>query len=212
MKDLSNFREEYTQGTLNEADMHAEPISQFVEWLQIAIDARLFEANAMVLATCTPEGKPSARVVLLKEVNKDGFVFFTNYESRKGNELTKNPFASLVFDWHPLEKQVRIEGTVERLSKSESDEYFNSRPQLAKMSATISRQSSILKKREELELLKDNFEKANADKPIMRPTNWGGFLVKPTKIEFWQGRANRLHDRIVYRKTESGWDMHRLAP
>lgn len=212
MKDLSAFREEYSKGELHEIDMLANPLQQFSAWIQFAIDSQLCEPNAMVLATSTSRGVPSARVVLLKEINEKGFVFYTNYLSRKGRELLENPFASLVFDWHEMERQVRVEGRVQQVSEKESDEYFQLRPHNAKIGACVSPQSKLLKNRNELELLRQTFEEKYKDVEITRPKHWGGFIVLPTTIEFWQGRPNRLHDRIVYHKTEDGWTIHRLAP
>lgn len=212
MTSLAEFRKEYTKNSLNESDVCADPIMQFNEWMNDAIRAELSEPNAMTLATCTPEGKSSARIVLLKEVSEGGFVFFTNYLSRKGRELLANPFASLVFDWHEIERQVRVEGSVERVSPEQSDAYFHSRPKNSRLGAWTSPQSAILKNREELEALQTSVEKKFENAPIPRPQHWGGFLIRPSVIEFWQGRPNRLHDRIVYYKTEEGWTMHRLAP
>jgi pyridoxamine 5'-phosphate oxidase len=212
MKNLHAFREEYRSGKLHETEMGADPIEQFQLWLQAAIDAGVPEPNAMTLATCTPDGKPSARVVLLKEVNHDGFVFFTNYLSRKGRELLENPFAALVFDWHGIERQIRVEGGVEKLAGQDSDNYFSERPREAQIGAWASPQSRILDSREELEEFQASIEKRFADQTIPRPSHWGGFILHPTTIEFWQGRPGRLHDRLVHHKTEEGWTLHRLAP
>ena len=212
MTSLAEFRKEYTKNSLNESDVSTNPIMQFNEWMNDAIRTDLSEPNAMTLATCTPDGKPSARIVLLKEVSENGFVFFTNYLSRKGRELLANPFASLVFDWHEIERQVRIEGPAERVSPEQSDAYFHSRPTNSRLGAWTSPQSAILKNREELEALQTSVEKKFENTLIPRPEHWGGFLIRPSVIEFWQGRPNRLHDRIVYYKTEEGWTTHRLAP
>lgn len=212
MKKLFEFREEYKKGELNEAEVKANPMEQFQQWLQTAIESAIPEPNAMTLATCTANGKPSARVVLLKEINKNGFVFFTNYLSQKGRELLENPFAALVFDWHVIERQVRVEGRVEKLSIEESDIYFNERPREAQIGAWTSPQSKILKNREELNILQNSYEEKFQNIQIPRPPHWGGFIVLPTTIEFWQGRPSRLHDRLVYHKTEEGWTLHRLAP
>lgn len=212
MKKLFEFREEYKIGELNEAEVKANPMEQFQVWLQAAIDSEVPEPNAMTIATCTANGKPSARVVLLKEINKNGFVFFTNYLSRKGRELLENPFAAIVFDWHSIERQIRVEGRVEKLSALDSDVYFNERPREAQIGAWTSPQSKILGSREELEQLQASFEKKFNDRKIFRPSYWGGFILLPTTIEFWQGRPGRLHDRIVYHRTEEGWTLHRLAP
>ncbi len=212
MEDLPKFREEYSKGHLAERDMLSDPMQQFTSWLQFAIDSQLTESNAMILATSTSKGIPSARVVLLKGINESGFIFFTNYLSRKGRELLENPFASLVFDWHEIERQVRIEGRVQKISDTESDAYFQSRPKNAKIGAWASPQSKIIENRNQLEAMQQSFEKKWQENSIPRPSHWGGFIVLPTTIEFWQGRLNRLHDRIAYYKTEEGWSLHRLAP
>ena len=212
MDKLYDMRREYEAGELNEQDLTAEPLVMFGRWLQEAVNTGVTEPNAMTLATATTEGRPSARVVLLKEVNSEGFVFFTNYLSRKGRELLENPHAALVFDWHEMERQVRIEGRVEKLTAKESDDYFISRPENAKIGAWTSPQSKIVKDRSELDKLRKETEQRFAHKEIHRPDHWGGFLIRPTVIEFWQGRPDRMHDRIAYYKTEEGWSMHRLAP
>lgn len=206
------MRKEYAAGNLNEDEMSVDPIQEFELWMDAAIKAGLSEPNAMTLATATADGKPSVRVVLLKEFNNDGFIFFTNYNSRKGKELRVNPFAAVLFDWHDIERQVRIEGMAEKLPEEESDEYFNSRPESAKIGAWASPQSRIIKNRDELEKLQEEIEDQFDEMQVHRPGHWGGFLIRPVVIEFWQGRANRMHDRIVYYKTEEGWSMHRLAP
>ena len=212
MDKLYDMRREYEAGELNEQDLTAEPLVMFSRWLQEAVNTGVTEPNAMTLATATTEGRPSARVVLLKEVNSEGFVFCTNYLSRKGRELLENPHAALVFDWHEMERQVRIEGRVEKLTAKESDDYFISRPENAKIGAWTSPQSKIVKDRSELDKLRKETEQRFAHKEIHRPDHWGGFLIRPTVIEFWQGRPDRMHDRIAYYKTEEGWSMHRLAP
>ncbi len=212
MSNLYQMRQEYAAGSLHEEDMALNPVQEFEEWMDAAITAGLPEPNAMTVATATPGGKPSARVVLLKEVNEEGFVFFTNYKSRKGRDIEKNPFVAILFDWHVLERQVRIEGSIEKLSEEESDDYFDSRPESAKIGAWASPQSHIIKDREELERLQEEIEDQFDELPVHRPGHWGGYLVRPTAVEFWQGRPNRMHDRIVYYKTEEGWSMHRLAP
>lgn len=209
---FNGFRKEYKADPLREEEMAQDPILQFNRWMTDAVESGIPEPNAMILATATPDGKPSARTVLLKEVNEKGFVFFTHYESRKGRELTANPFAAIVFDWHEIERQIRIEGQVEKISPEESDAYFDSRPRLSKLGTWASAQSNLLKDRNELDERFLQFAKKFQGKPIPRPQNWGGFLVRPTLVEFWQGRPNRLHDRLAYFKAESGWIMRRLAP
>lgn len=212
MSNLYQMRKEYAAGSLNEEDMASDPIQEFEEWMDAAVSAGLSEPNAMTVATATLDGKPSVRVVLLKELNYNGFVFFSNYNSRKGRELKANPFAAVLFDWHNLERQVRIEGMVEKLSDEESDEYFDARPESAKIGAWASPQSRIVKNRDELEKLQEEIEDQFDEMPVHRPGHWGGYLIRPNCMEFWQGRPNRMHDRIVYYKTEEGWTMHRLAP
>lgn len=212
MSNLYQMRQEYAAGSLNEEEMASDPIQEFGEWMNAAINAGLSEPNAMTVASASSDGKPSARVVLLKEFNKEGFVFFTNYNSRKGKEFRSNPFAALLFDWHVIERQVRIEGSIEKLPKIDSDNYFNSRPETAKIGAWASPQSRVIKDRDELEKLEEEIENQFDELPIYRPRHWGGYLIRPTCIEFWQGRPNRMHDRIVYYKTEDTWTMLRLAP
>lgn len=206
------MRQEYEAGSLDETRMASDPLVVFNEWMEQAIAAGLLEPNAMTVATATADGKPSARVLLLKEVNGKGFVFFTNYQSRKGEELMANPYAALVFDWHTLQRQVRVEGEVEKLSPEASDDYFNSRPEGARVGAWVSPQSKVVQGREELNRLQEEQEKRFREEPVYRPPHWGGFLVRPTAVEFWQGRPSRLHDRVVYHKTEGGWTKQRLAP
>jgi len=212
MDELSRMRQEYDAVPLEEQLMAADPLEAFTEWMYDAITFGMKEPNAMTLATATTDGKPSARVVLLKDVNSNGFVFFTNYLSRKGRELTSNPHAALVFDWHDMARQVRVEGRVEKLPAEESDAYFDTRPGNAKIGAWTSPQSKIVKDRDEIEQRRRETEQRFAGKNIPRPDHWGGFLIRPTVMEFWQGRPDRLHDRIVYFKTEEGWSKHRLAP
>jgi pyridoxamine 5'-phosphate oxidase len=213
MTDLSGFRKEYIGKVLLESQMQSNPMLQFEQWMEDAIRFGMPEPNAMILATSTPEGKPSARCVLLKESNERGFVFFTNYLSRKGMELNANPFASLVFDWHEMERQIRIEGRVEKLSDEESDLYFHSRPVSSQIGTWVSPQSQIIEGRETLDNSFRQYEKKLIDyRPIPRPSHWGGFIVIPHLIEFWQGRPNRLHDRIAYYRNKEIWQMNRLAP
>ena len=210
---IVNMRKEYLWGGLSEADMDADPIRQFDTWFQHAVAANLPEPNAMTLATATPDGQPSARTVLLKAYSASGFTFFTNYESRKGRELTNNPRAALLFFWPELQRQVRIEGTVERVSEAESDAYFASRPVGSRLGAWASRQSEVIPGRDGLEQRVRELAERYADGEVPRPPFWGGFRVCPVAIEFWQGRPDRLHDRLRYVLRETGqWRLERLSP
>lgn len=213
MKELFDLRKEYKTGELLENAIPENPMILFEEWFEEATMADLSEPNAMVLATANARGIPSARVVLLKEINEHGFVFFTNYESKKSSQILENPHVALVFDWHEIERQVRIEGVAEKVSEADSDTYFHSRPLNSRLGAWTSPQSKVLKDREQLEnLLKDTTDKFS-DGEIQRPPHWGGYVVKPVSIEFWQGRPNRLHDRILFERTkENTWNIKRLAP
>ena len=213
MTDLHNLRKDYKQDTLSKSQVDENPIVQFGTWMNEAISSTLvIEPNAMTLITSTPDGKPSARVVLLKSFDNEGFVFYTNYESRKGHELNVNPHACIVFDWHVMERQVRIEGIVKKLSPEESDRYFNSRPKSSQLGAWISPQSTFIDNRQELDDRRINIENQFKDKIITRPPNWGGYVLMPHTIEFWQGRQSRLHDRLIYIKTDATWILRRLAP
>lgn len=213
MTNLHDFRKDYIQDTLSRDDMSDNPIAQFELWMKDAITSEVVaEPNAMTLVTSTPDGKPSARVVLLKSFNEEGFVFYTNYESRKAKELTDNPYTSIVFDWHEMERQVRIEGVAKRVSAEESDKYFYSRPKGSQLGAWVSPQSTFIDGRKELEARQTKMESEFKEKPITRPPHWGGFVVKPHTIEFWQGRQSRLHDRMIYIKTDDEWMLRRLAP
>lgn len=213
MTNLHDFRKDYKRDTLSRDDMSDNPIAQFELWMKDAITSEaLAEPNAMTLVTSTPDGKPSARVVLLKSFNEEGFVFYTNYESRKAIELTDNPYASIVFDWHVMERQVRIEGVAKRVSEEESDKYFYSRPKGSQLGAWVSPQSTFIDGRKELEARQTKIESEFKEKPITRPPHWGGFVVEPHTIEFWQGRQSRLHDRLIYIKTGDKWILRRLAP
>lgn len=207
--DLHDLRKNYTKNHLSESDVKNNPTEQFISWFEEAQKSTIRESNAMTLATATASGKPSARIVLLKEVDEKGFVFFTNYLSRKGNEISANPQAALLFFWDILERQVRIEGTLEKIAASESESYFNSRPLESRIGAIISKQSCVIKSREELEV---EFEKAKENKEVKRPEYWGGYILKPNYFEFWQGGANRIHDRIIYTKHQQNWLIQRLAP
>jgi len=210
--EIAAIRKEYMLEQLDENHVLPDPIQQFEAWWREVIKSDIEEPNAMTLATADSSGKPSARIVLLKGINEDGFMFFTNYESAKGIQLIQNPLAALVFFWKELERQVRIEGTVQKVSQQESDDYFNSRPEGSKLGAWVSPQSKVIPSREILEQNIAVMEEKFSGRQIERPGFWGGFVVKPSQIEFWQGRPSRLHDRIVYTKEGSDWRVERLAP
>ncbi|MDA8107382.1 MAG: pyridoxamine 5'-phosphate oxidase [Betaproteobacteria bacterium] len=209
--DIADLRQEYMRDGLAEADADADPLAQFRRWMQDALSAGVPLPNAMTLATVSPSGAPDARVMLLKGVERGAFVFFTNYESRKGRELAARPEACLVFLWAELERQVRVEGRVERLVPADSDEYFASRPLGARLSAWASRQSEPVADRKALEDALEVSERRYGENPP-RPPHWGGYRLVPQAIEFWQGRANRLHDRLRYRPQGGGWKIERLGP
>jgi len=209
---IANIRKEYTLSALDRVNVLPDPVKQFEIWLQEAINAEVSEPNAMTLATSTFEGKPSARMVLLKAVDEQGFSFFTNYESRKARQILQNPYGALVFYWAELERQVRIEGKIVLASEKESDAYFRTRPEGSKIGAWASPQSKVVPNRKYLEDLEDDFEEEFVGKTIKRPPNWGGYILEPVMVEFWQGRKNRLHDRIQYRLENGVWIIERLAP
>ena len=210
-KDIQKKRHEYTLKQLKEKDVDANPFVQFDRWFKMALDVDLPDANAMTLATVSRDGKPSARILLLKDYSKDGYCFFTNYESQKGKELNENPYAAMVFFWPQLEKQIRIEGQVKRLKPEHSDRYFMERPTGSRRAAAVSPQSTILENRTELEKSIEEFTKSFGD-VFKRPDFWGGYQLVPEKFEFWQGRESRLNDRIEYRLENGEWHFHRLAP
>jgi pyridoxamine 5'-phosphate oxidase len=212
--DLGDFREDYNRDELLESDAAKDPFQQFEKWFKTAVEAEVPEPNAMVLATATANGRPSARVVLLKEVEAESFVFYTNYQSRKGQEMAENPHAAMVFNWLELHRQVRIEGLIEKVPEAMSTEYFQSRPKGSQIGAWASPQSRVITRRE---MLEDNVRalenKYDGDEKLPRPEHWGGYRLLPYTVEFWQGRTSRLHDRILYTLKEEGkWDMVRLAP
>jgi pyridoxamine 5'-phosphate oxidase len=210
--DASRLRKEYTRAGLVEDDLDPDPIVQFHEWFEKVVEADLHEPNAMTLATASGDGKPSARVVLLKGYDERGFVFYTNYEGRKASELEANPLCALLFYWGELERQVRIEGRASRISNEESDAYFTSRPRGSRLGAWASEQSRSVEDRNILEERVKALEAEYEGREIPRPPFWGGYRVEPEVIEFWQGRENRLHDRLVYRRTGGRWKMERLQP
>jgi pyridoxamine 5'-phosphate oxidase len=210
---IENLREDYRAATLSEKDVSKNPVKQFEKWFKQALDSKMHEPNAMTLATATTDGRPSARIVLLKDFNDNGFIFYTNYLSRKGKELGKNPLASLLFFWPEMERQVRIEGTVEKLSRETSERYFLTRPKGSQIGAVVSPQSQEIDSREQLEKKWAELETAYEDKDVPKPAHWGGYIVKPRLIEFWQGRSSRLHDRIAYKLAgKNDWKIVRLAP
>ena len=209
--DLAALRQEYMRAGLHEKDLEADPLAQFGNWFEEALRSGVALPNAMTLATATKKGRPSARAVLLKGFDERGFVFYTHYRSRKGRELEENPQAMLLFCWEELERQVGVEGTVSRVSAAESDEYFASRPLGSRLSAIVSPQSERVTNREALEILLEQAAKRWRDAPP-RPEHWGGYRLAPERFEFWQGRKDRLHDRLCYRKAAGGWKIERLAP
>jgi pyridoxamine 5'-phosphate oxidase len=210
---IADIRKDYKLASLEEVDVAANPFDQFTSWWNEAVASQIDEVNAMTLATVNATGVPAARIVLLKGYNPDGFIFFTNYESDKGKNLAQNPHAALVFFWKELERQIRIEGTVEKVSAEESDRYFNSRPASSRIGAWASPQSAVIENRTVIEQNVERYSSIFANDSIERPDHWGGYIVKPTSIEFWQGRSSRLHDRIRYvLENSASWKVERLAP
>jgi len=211
MDSIAQLRKNYTFGQLSETDVPGNPLPLFKLWFDQAVRAECPEPNSMTLATADKAGNPSARIVLLKGADENGFSFFTNYESQKGKDLAVRPQAALLFHWHELERQIRIQGLVERVSAGESDEYFHSRPSASRIGAWASPQSSVIPNREFLEEAEKQFKAEFGDSPP-RPEHWGGYRLRPTEMEFWQGRPSRLHDRIHYKLDGSTWQINRLAP
>lgn len=210
---LAGIRQEYTKGGLRESELPGNPLLLFDRWLQEAIDARVNEPTAVIVSTVSADGKPSTRTVLLKGLSDGKFIFYTNYDSRKGKQLAHNPFISLSFVWHELERQVHIEGKATKVSPKESDEYFLQRPYKSRIGARISPQSRPIASR--MQLIRSFVQEAARwiGKEVERPENWGGYAVTPTRMEFWQGRPNRLHDRFLYTLESKGsWEISRLAP
>ena len=208
---IASLRQDYMRESLNEADVATDPFTQFQRWFDEALRAELPMANSMTLATVGADGAPSARIVLLKGIDHNGFVFYTNYMSRKGRELAGNPRAALVFHWTDLEREVRIDGRVEKVTAAESDEYFSSRPLGSRHAAIASPQSEVVASRAVLEARFDAAAAAHGD-AAPRPAHWGGYRVLPASVEFWQGRPSRLHDRLLYTRQGDRWTIVRLAP
>jgi pyridoxamine 5'-phosphate oxidase len=207
-----NVRKEYGIRNLDRNDLDINPFDQFGKWISEAIQSHIDEPNAMVLSTIGLQNRPSSRIVLLKDYTSDGFTFFTNFNSKKGRQLNINPYASLLFAWHQMERQIRIEGKVEKLSPAESDAYFETRPEGSKLGAWISPQSEEISSREFLETKNEEIREKFQNKTITRPQNWGGYKLIPDLFEFWQGRENRLHDRFEYFLENTNWNIRRLAP
>ena len=209
---INTLRHDFAKQTLDENGVNANPILQFEAWFKEAVNAKVNEPNAMTVCTASKEGKPSARILLLRNFSESGFVYYTNYTSRKGHEIEENPNCALLFFWPELERQVRIEGAVEKQTSEESDLYFNTRPRSSKLGAWTSEQSKVIASRDILSKEFELFSAKFPDEQVPRPPHWGGYILKPVSIEFWQGRPSRLHDRILYTKENNGWKIERLAP
>ncbi|MBA3705641.1 MAG: pyridoxamine 5'-phosphate oxidase [Bacteroidetes bacterium] len=216
MEDLRKYinalRHDFAKETLDEKDVNPHPILQFEKWFKEAVDAKVNEPNAMTIATATKEGKPSARIVLLRNFDENGFIFYTNYTSRKGVEILENPNAALLFFWPELERQVRIEGILQKQTPEESAVYFQSRPRTSKLGAWTSEQSKVIASRKVLDEEYKKLSEKYPDEKVPCPPYWGGYVLKPVSIEFWQGRPSRLHDRILYTLKNNNWKIERLAP
>ncbi len=219
-KDISALRKEYTKGQLDASILGSNPLKAFRQWFTEALNSEVLEANAMILSTVSTEGKPSSRVVLLKEITEKGIVFFTNKSSRKGQEIAQNPHVSVVFFWGELERQVRMEGSITEISDEANDDYFYSRPRISQAGAVVSPQSQVIEGREQLDAAMSDWL-ADENKTIQRPAHWGGYEILLNRIEFWQGRPGRVHDRIVFVLNENdssegeskeSWNIYRLAP
>jgi pyridoxamine 5'-phosphate oxidase len=211
-RSIANLRREYARARLDETSVSPNPLAEFARWFDEALEAKVMEPNAMTLATATPAGAPSARIVLLKGFDERGFVFFTDYRSQKGSELEGNPAAALVFYWPELERQVRITGRASRIGREESEAYFGTRPRASRISAWASHQSQVIASRKELDARIPEIEARHPGENVPLPPYWGGFRVLPSTIEFWQGRTSRLHDRIRYVRESQGWKIERLSP
>ncbi|MEM9296845.1 MAG: pyridoxamine 5'-phosphate oxidase [Bacteroidota bacterium] len=210
---IADIRAEYSKHTLDISDVQGDPIEQFQLWFDEANKVEISEVNAMHLSTVNPNGMPSSRIILLKGIENNGFVFFTNYQSDKGKDLDANPAAALLFFWKELERQVRIQGHVEKISKDDSEQYFQSRPKGSQIGAWTSPQSTVIESRELLEEREKAIAEKYKDEEVLpKPEQWGGYILKPIRIEFWQGRPNRLHDRILYSQVDGHWKINRLAP
>lgn len=212
MPSYAEYRKDYSLAALAERDLARDPFRQFEKWFQEASGAKIAEPNAAVLSTCTKDGRPSSRTVLLKALDGRGFVLYTSYDSRKGKELSDNPRASLLFPWIALERQVIVEGTVTRISKEESDAYFHSRPRNSQLAVWASAQSTVISSRAVIDDAMKVLDRQYADQQVPMPANWGGFRLAPETVEFWQGRRNRLHDRLRYRLGKDAWAIERVAP